>query len=147
VIGTKKLTPRLDTLTIQFWQAAIAAVALAPTLLLGGHTVPHGGDIGFVVLLGTLFTAVTCSAYVWLLHRVTAQAAGVLSYLEPVSASLLAWALLGQHIGWAVVFGGALVLGAGFLVVWYEPPDTAALERAGRRLPAPEPAVAPSRGA
>ena len=58
----------------------------------------------------------------------TAQAAGLLAYVEPVSASFLAWAILGQSLGWQVAVGGALVLAAGTLVVLYEEPQPTAPE-------------------
>jgi drug/metabolite transporter (DMT)-like permease len=56
---------------------------------------------------------------------------GFLSYLEPVSASLLAWLLLGQSIGLAVAIGGVLVLAAGSIVVLVEPAESAVGEVAG----------------
>jgi threonine/homoserine efflux transporter RhtA len=37
---------------------------------------------------------------VWLVGRVRAQAVGVLGYIEPVSAALLAWAILGEAVTW-----------------------------------------------
>jgi drug/metabolite transporter (DMT)-like permease len=54
------------------------------------------------------------------LKDVTAQAAGLLAYLDPVSASFLAWAILGQDLGWQVALGGLAVLVGGALVVLYE---------------------------
>jgi drug/metabolite transporter (DMT)-like permease len=66
--------------------------------------------------------------YISLLRHVTAQAAGLLAYVEPVSASFLAWAILGQSLGWQVVVGGTLVLVAGALVVLYEEPQPITLE-------------------
>jgi drug/metabolite transporter (DMT)-like permease len=58
---------------------------------------------------------------VLLLGHVTAQAMGILAYIEPVSAALLTWAILGQGFGWQVAVGGALVVVAGALVVVFEP--------------------------
>jgi drug/metabolite transporter (DMT)-like permease len=66
--------------------------------------------------------------YVTLLGHVTAQAIGVLAFVEPVSASLLAWAFLDESLGSAVLVGGALVLLAGAVVVLREPADAAAVE-------------------
>jgi drug/metabolite transporter (DMT)-like permease len=68
---------------------------------------------------------------------VTAQAAGLLAYLEPVSASFLAWAILHQALGWEVALGGAAVLAGGVLVVLYEVAEPAVPEApAGVRMPA-----------
>jgi drug/metabolite transporter, DME family len=124
VITAKQLTVRLQVPAIQFWNYTVAAVATAPFLLLGGRVVPEGAEIGYVLLLGIVFTALSGLCFVWLLRKVTTQAISTLGYLEPVSAALLAWAILGQELGWAVVVGGALIIGAGLLVILYEPAET-----------------------
>ena len=62
--------------------------------------------------------------YATLLRRVTAQAAGVLTFLEPVAGVLLAWALVDQRPGPATLLGGALVVAAGIVVVLLEPAET-----------------------
>lgn len=134
VIGTKHLTHRLAAPTLQFWSYAVAAAALAPFLAFQTRVLPRGGEVGYVLVLGLVFTAVSGVVYVWLLRRVTAQAMGILSYLEPVSAALLAWAALGQALGAGVVAGGCLVLAVGAVVVVLEPSDAARLET----LPAAE---------
>ncbi len=54
----------------------------------------------------------------------TAQAVGILAYLEPVSAAVLAWALLDQPLGRQVLVGGALVVAAGVVIVLREPVET-----------------------
>lgn len=128
VIGTKQLAARLSVPAIELWSYSVAALVLVPFLAGGTRVVPHGAEVAYVLLLGVVFTALSGFLYVWLLRRVTAQAIGVLAYLEPVSAALLAWAILGQALGWAVVAGGCLIIAAGLLVVLYEPSEAAALE-------------------
>jgi drug/metabolite transporter (DMT)-like permease len=63
--------------------------------------------------------------YTWLLRRVTAQAAGLLTFLEPVAAVLLAALLLDEALTWTTAIGGLLVLAAGIAVVVLEPEDAA----------------------
>jgi DME family drug/metabolite transporter len=128
VITAKQLSVRLSVPAIQFWNYTVAAVVTAPFLLLGGRIVPHGDEIWYVLLLGVVFTALSGLCFVWLLRRVTTQAISTLGYLEPVSAALLAWAILGQELGWALLVGGALIIGAGLLVILYEPAETPHLE-------------------
>jgi drug/metabolite transporter, DME family len=130
VVAAKQLTVRLHVPAIQFWNYTVAAVATAPFLLLGGRVVPHSEEIAYVLLLGIVFTALAGLCFVWLLRRVTTQAISTLGYLEPVSAALLAWAILGQELGWAVLVGGTLIIGAGLLVILYEPVETPHLETA-----------------
>ena len=129
VIGGKRLRLRLHPVTFAFWIYLIAAVALAPVLTVSGRVLPDSWrEGGALLLLGVLFTGVSGLFYVTLLGLVTAQAIGVLAFVEPVSASLLAWAILDQSIGAAVLVGGALVLVAGAVVVLREPADAAAVE-------------------
>ena len=101
--------------------------------IFGGEVVPRGAEIGYVILLGVVFTALSGLCFVWLLRKVTTQAISTLGYLEPVSAALLAWAILGQELGWAVLVGGTLIIGAGLLVILYEPAETPHLEAPRRR--------------
>ena len=61
--------------------------------------------------------------YAVLLRHVTAQAAGVLTFLEPVAGVLLAWALLDERPGAATLVGGALVARRGIAVVLLEPAE------------------------
>jgi DME family drug/metabolite transporter len=128
VVTAKQLTVRLPVPAIQFWNYCVAAAVTAPFLLLGGRLVPQGAEIAYVLLLGIVFTALAGLCFVWLLRRVTTQAISTLGYLEPVSAALLAWAILGQELGWAVLVGGTLIIGAGLVVILYEPAEAPRLE-------------------
>jgi DME family drug/metabolite transporter len=128
VVTAKQLTVRLAVPAIQFWNYCVAALVTAPFLLIGGRLVPQGAEVAYVLLLGIVFTALAGLCFVWLLRRVTTQAISTLGYLEPVSAALLAWAILGQELGWAVLAGGTLIIGAGLLVILYEPAETPHLE-------------------
>ncbi len=76
-----------------------------------------------VLLLGVVFTGLATLVYAALLRHVTAQAAGILTFLEPVSAVVLAWALLDESLSPQALVGGALVLLAGIAVVALEPTE------------------------
>jgi drug/metabolite transporter (DMT)-like permease len=128
VIESKRLSSRLSVPTIQFWAYWIACLIVAPFLLTSDRVVPREGELGYVLVLGVVFTALSGLCFVWLLRKVTAQAISTLGYLEPVAAALLAWAILGQELGWAVLVGGMLIIGAGLLVILYEPAETPRLE-------------------
>lgn len=120
IIGAKTVVAHESTFALPFWQYVVVSFALIPFLFHGERVLPHAGEWPYVVLLGTLLTAVEGILYLTILRHVTAQAAGLLAYLEPVSASFLAWAILGQALGWQVALGGAAVLAGGGLVVLYE---------------------------
>ena len=139
VVGTKRLRlGALHPVTIAFWTYSVAALALSPLLLVSGRVLPSSGrEVGSLLLLGIVFTGLCGVLYVTIVGHVTAQSAGILAFVEPVSASLLAWAILGQGLGAAVLVGGVLVLVGGIAVVVAEPEDTAAIEAAGLGSPSP----------
>ena len=117
IIWTKSVLRDVSPLTVAFWDYVIVTGALAPLLFFGGRVLPTASEWPAVLVLGIFLTAVLGVLYVRSLRDVTAQAAGLLSYLEPVSASLLAWAILGEPIGWEVALGGLAVLLGGALVI------------------------------
>jgi drug/metabolite transporter (DMT)-like permease len=117
--------------TVAFWDCAVGALAVAPFLALATRIVPDGAEEwATVLLLGVVFTGLSTLAYASLLRRVTAQAAGLLTFLEPVAGALLAWALLDQALAPATLAGAALVLVAGAVVVVIGPDGSGASEAA-----------------
>jgi drug/metabolite transporter (DMT)-like permease len=135
VIIQKHIVRDVNAIGLSFWIDVCAVIVLLPVLPFAGRVLPSPGELGFLAIVGVVFTALSGLIWLLLLRHVTAQAMGFLSYIEPVSASLLAWLILGQRMGLAVVAGGALVLVAGSLVVLGEPTETAVSEVAG--LPQP----------
>jgi drug/metabolite transporter (DMT)-like permease len=127
LVVKRLLLGRADPLTVAFWDCLIGAVAVAPALLAAGSVVPSTtADVAALLALGVVFTGVSTLVYTWLLRRVTAQAAGLLTFLEPVAAVLLAAVLLDDPLTWTTAAGGLLVLAAGISVVVLEPADAAA---------------------
>ena len=128
IIWTKAVLRDVSALTVAFWDYVVVTAALTPFVLVGSGTLPTASEWPLVLVLGVLLTAVLGVLYVRALREVTAQAAGLLAYLEPVSASLLAWGILGEQIGWEVALGGLAVLLGGALVILYEGADAPAPE-------------------
>jgi drug/metabolite transporter (DMT)-like permease len=120
VIWSKSLVRNIAPVALAFWSYAAVALLLFPFAVAGGRFLPHGVEWVWVIALGALLTGAAGVLYMRALRDVTAQAAGLLAYLDPLSASLLAWAILGQDLGWQVVVGGAAVLVGGAVVVLYD---------------------------
>ena len=134
IIGAKTVVRNVSPFPLVFWQYVIVTLAVAPFLATGGRVVPAGEEWPYVALLGLVLTAAAGALYVRSLRSVTAQAAGLLAYLEPVSAAFLAWAILGQSLGWQVAVGGAAVLAGGALVVLYEKQEPVLPDAPGVRI-------------
>jgi drug/metabolite transporter (DMT)-like permease len=122
VISKRLLLERVPPLTVAFWDCLVGAVAVAPVLLVAGRALPNGhGEWWAVLALGVVFTGISTLVYAALLRQVTAQTAGLLTFLEPVAAVVLAAVLLDESLFATTVAGGAVVLAAGLVVVLFEP--------------------------
>lgn len=115
VLLAKHLSPRVPTLVLLFAQNLVIAVLLLPFAV--GAGVPEPGDAAALGVLGTVHATLAGFWYLRGLGRVTAQAAAVLGYLEPLAAVALAAWVLGERPSAFALAGGALILAAGGLVV------------------------------
>lgn len=121
VIGTKGISARVSAGGLTFWNYTFSGLVMVPLLFGAERVVPSPDEVGYVILLGVVFTALSGYLYIWLIRKVTAQTMGVVAYLEVVSGALLAWAVLGEALTWQVVVGGSLIILGGLAVVVLEP--------------------------
>jgi drug/metabolite transporter (DMT)-like permease len=66
--------------------------------------------------LGVLSSGVAYIIFFTLIQRITATSLSLVSYLIPVVATVLGWAILDEHIGWNLLVGLALIIGGMLLV-------------------------------
>ena len=105
-------------------QTTIASVILLPAVLLTkgpGALTASPGALGLLVVVGLVHTALALILYFQGLKTVKVQHAGVLSYLDPVSAVLFAYVFLREVPSGASLLGGALVLGGSALLLLRRP--------------------------
>jgi drug/metabolite transporter (DMT)-like permease len=116
VLTLKKVTPHYPPQTIVVWQLGIAAVAVSPFLIsASGHEIVRAAP--GLLTLGLVHTGLVGILYVGAVAVVQAQHVSILVYLEPVTAVLWAWALLGETPTLATLGGGALIIVAGLMIV------------------------------
>jgi drug/metabolite transporter, DME family len=124
VLSKRLLHAHVPPLTVAFWDCLVGMIAISPALFFAGTVLPaDAGEWVAVLVLGIGLTGLSTLAYASLLRHTTAQAAGILTFLEPVSAVVLAWAFLGESLSTQALVGGALVLLAGLAVVALEPAE------------------------
>jgi drug/metabolite transporter (DMT)-like permease len=116
VLMLKKLTPHYRPAGITVWQLGVAALALSP-FLIGASGTEIARAAPSLLALGVLHTGVTGILYVSALAMVPAQQVSILVYLEPVTAVLWAWAVLGESPTLATLGGGVLIVAAGLVIV------------------------------
>ncbi len=86
--------------------------------LLGRHVRIAGTGLPAAVVLAWLVLIATVAAYltgVTSVRRLSPPVAGVVACLEAVVATVLAWVLLGERLGFWQVLGGAAVLAGAFV--------------------------------
>lgn len=119
MLANKKISG-ISSLDNAFYQMAVASVVTIAysVFTVDMSTVTFGGTVGWMLLvLGILHTAIAYALVFSASKRMTAQAWGILSYLEPATAIILAFFLLRQPLtaieilGAVMIFGFALING------------------------------------
>lgn len=120
IMLTNKKISGISSLDNAFYQMAVASVVTIAysVFTVDMSSVTFGGTVVWMLLvLGILHTAIAYALVFSASKRMTAQAWGILSYLEPATAIILAFFLLKQPItnieilGAVMVFGFALING------------------------------------
>ena len=105
----------LDTLETTFCQLCTAALVMLPYVLLGGHLhglAPAPSTLFLLLVVGIVHTGLVYILFFSAVGRLPAQTTAVLSYVDPVTAILLATLFLHQPFGLAELCGTVLILGA-----------------------------------
>lgn len=75
-------------------------------------------DWWLILLVGTLFTALPHSLFASSLRQLSATTAGLISCLQPLYGSILAFVVLYERPNMWVIIGGILVVSAAFFETW-----------------------------
>ena len=121
IVG-RRVARRVSLATYMATLNAVAALSLAAfALSTGVRLVPDGvgpAELGAVLWLGLVPGLVGHGLMNWSSRRVPVHVVSIAVLLEPVGATLLAWAVLGSGVTLREVLGGLLMLlGAGLVLV------------------------------
>jgi drug/metabolite transporter (DMT)-like permease len=94
----------------------ITTVVMAPAVFLSDYHL-DGRRISLLLLTGVFHSTLAPLLYYDALRKVIAQHAAILGYMEPLAAIPLAYVLLSETPSLFALFGGALILFSGYLVV------------------------------
>ena len=128
-VGFKRFAAEVPPVTVVLYETLVAAVVLSPAALAGGYALGLA-ELGYLVVLGVFLTGLVIVVFVAALRDVPATTAGIIAYMEPVSAAALAALLLGETPSAAVIAGGVAIVASGAAVAL--------------RAPAPAPAAGAS---
>ena len=102
-----------------FREQATAAVLLLP-LALRANLKPSPADIGLLLFLGVVTTALAHTLFITSLKQLPAQLAGITSSMETVYAIVFAWILLGEAPTVREIAGAVIIIGAVLLSYYLE---------------------------
>ncbi len=128
---TKSVGRDISGTTFTLFHCAATTVLLTPLAVwqtVQGDYRPTWPDAGIVLVMGLVYTALCFSLFTDGIRFVRIEHAGMLGYLEPVTAPLWALLLVGEHPAQSTWLGGALIIGAGAVAI--------ALGRAEETVPA-----------
>lgn len=109
----RKYVREYSSSVIAFYEQITAAIVLTPFMFLQ-RTAVQPRDILLLILLGTVFTAVSHSLFISGLKNIKTQTAGIISSLEPVYGIIFAAVLLSEIPSLREILGGIIILGSVF---------------------------------
>lgn len=118
VILMNKFIKNLSGFDSTLIQLTIAALVLLPTMIYQGNL--NISNINsttwlFIFIIGILHTGVAYLLYFSSIKEIKGQSIAILSYIDPISAVIMASLFLGETITFVKIIGGVLILGSTFL--------------------------------
>ena len=113
-----KFTKEISPLDATIAQLGVSAFVLLPYTLLNGDLLRiqlEANGMLFLAILGVVHTGLGFWLFFSSIQKLHAQSAAMLSYIDPVTAILLASIFLNENMGSAQIMGACLILGAAFL--------------------------------
>lgn len=117
VLVTKRVGPRFTAEELLVYHSVISAVLLAALAVAVSAPFPSGAGATRVALASVFVGALAGLSFLYGLRRMPAEHAGILTFLEPLTAVVVAWIAWNERPGGAAALGGALVLGAGIVAI------------------------------
>lgn len=114
-VYNRKLVQHNSSLLVTMYETSVASLVILPfaaEYFMDLRTI----EILYLILLGTLFTAIAHSLFVFGMKKVKAQTASLIALLEPVYGILFALLILGEQAKLKAIIGGVIILGISLLV-------------------------------
>ena len=111
-LGVTRLRASVSTARIMVWSGLITAAMLLPIALLSGERFLPLTDGGWGKLIGLALVSQVAgqSLIAYAMAHLPATFSSVGLLFQPVAATLLAWVLLGEALGWVEIAGAITVL-------------------------------------
>ena len=118
IILMNKFIKNLSGFESTLIQLSIAGLVLLPIIIYRGNI--HVSKISsiawiFILIVGILHTGIAYLMYFSSIKQLKGQSIAILSYIDPISAVILASIFLGESITLVKIIGGLLILGSTFI--------------------------------
>jgi drug/metabolite transporter (DMT)-like permease len=112
ILSVSRLRSTLSTAAVMTYGGLVTCAALLPVAILSGEDLLATTLYGWAMLVGIALVSQVGgqSMITYALADLPAAFSSVGLLLQPVAAALLAWAILGEALGWYQALGGAVVL-------------------------------------
>ena len=91
-----------------------------------GQTIPLDfNNVGAVFFLTVPGTVLTWGIYIWLFNYLPVTQISYTAFYPPIVASLVGWLFLGESLPFIAIFGSAMIIAGGYLVVSKKRPKKA----------------------
>ncbi len=117
-IVNRKTILSCSSVAIAFYQDSFAGLFLLVPALLMPLELPAFTDIFSLIFLGTVCTALAHTLFIQSLSSIRAQTASIITCLEPLYGTILAFLLLHEIPAWQTLAGGILIIGASIYTGW-----------------------------
>jgi len=118
IILMNKFIKNLSGFETTLIQLAVAAIVLLPSIIYRGNLnlskISSTAWI-FIFIVGILHTGISYLMYFSSIKELKGQSIAILSYIDPVSAVIMASIFLGETITLVKIIGGVIILGSAFL--------------------------------
>lgn len=109
-LTVRRYVQRYSGATIMFYQTAVSALVILPILLVAGTVRPTIGEWPLLLLLGTVFTALTQSLYASSLRNLSAKTVSIIATLIPLYSTIMAFFVLAEVPTVRTIVGGGTVV-------------------------------------
>lgn len=117
VLITKRLGPRFTAEEQLVYHSVLSVLILGAFALFIAAPLPTAAGAARVAFAGAVIGATAGLLFLYGLRRIPAEHAGILTFLEPLTAVLVAWVAFQERPEPLAAVGASVVLGAGILAV------------------------------
>jgi drug/metabolite transporter (DMT)-like permease len=122
IVTNRKIPAQVPPLGRSFYQLLIAALSLSP--FLAGHNINLSlQDLPWLLAVGFFQGFLGLTLMIFAIRHLTAYEYGILSYLEPVTATLIGVVIFAEPLSLLQALGGSLIILSGLAQLWVAQPD------------------------